>query len=205
MKITLEKIKKLGRGEIISYTEKEALEAVRKDGLALQYVHNQTSEICLAAVKKDGYALKYVKDQTPEICLAAVKKDGYALQYVKDQTPEICLAAVKQEMDSLQHVNKTIFCQNNMKKTKITKVKVDVKFEPFKENNEWIDNINPEHYKGEIETFDYLADKLTKEELEGFCKGNIIKYVTREKKKGGVEDLNKSSWYLNKLIIIKSF
>jgi hypothetical protein len=115
-----------------------------------------------------------------------------------------------------------------MKKTKITKVKIDTKklksvdkirlvarlnrksnikarFEPYKEKNERIDNINPEHYKGEIETFDYLADKLTKEELVGFCKGNIIKYVTREKKKGGVEDLKKSSWYLNKLIIIKSF
>lgn len=66
------------------------------------------------------------------------------------------------------------------------------------------DNINPEHYKGEIETFDYLMDKLTEEELSGFCKGNIIKYVTREKHKGGVEDLKKARWYLEKLIYNKS-
>lgn len=78
-------------------------------------------------------------------------------------------------------------------------------FEPFQPKLETQDNINPQHYKGKIETFDYLVDKLTKEELEGFCKGNIIKYVTREKKKGSVEDLKKASWYLNKLINIKYF
>ena len=37
----------------------------------------------LEAVKKDGYALQYVKEQTPEIALEAVKKDGGALQFVK--------------------------------------------------------------------------------------------------------------------------
>lgn len=65
------------------------------------------------------------------------------------------------------------------------------------------DKINPDHYKGKIETFDYLKDKLSSEELAGFCKGNIIKYVTREAKKGGVEDLKKSKWYLDKLISLK--
>ena len=45
----------------------------------------------LEAVKQDGWALQYVKEQTPEICLEAVKQDGYALRYVKKQTPEICL------------------------------------------------------------------------------------------------------------------
>jgi hypothetical protein len=50
-----------------------------------------------------GYALQYVKDQTPEICAEAVKqydrvlqfvKDS-ALQFVTDQTPEICIMYVK--------------------------------------------------------------------------------------------------------------
>jgi len=65
------------------------------------------------------------------------------------------------------------------------------------------DKINPDHYKGNIETFDYLKDKLSPEELVGFCKGNIIKYVTRESKKCGVEDLKKAKWYLDKLIYLK--
>ena len=33
-----------------------------------------------------------------------------------------------------------------------------------------------------------------------FLEGNIIKYVTRYKKKNGMEDLKKAQWYLNKLI-----
>lgn len=70
-------------------------------------------------------------------------------------------------------------------------------------NPSFEDKINPEHYKGAIETFDYLKDKLSPEELTGFCKGNIIKYVSRESKKGGVEDLKKSRWYLDKLITLK--
>ena len=77
--------------EIVSYFGKEALEAVKRNGLALQYVKDQTKDICLKAVKQDGFALLYVKNQTKEICLEAVKQDGSALQYVKDQTEEIFL------------------------------------------------------------------------------------------------------------------
>jgi ABC-type Fe3+ transport system substrate-binding protein len=36
----------------------------------------------LEAVKQNGYALQYVKDQTEAICLEAVKQYGDALQYV---------------------------------------------------------------------------------------------------------------------------
>ena len=62
------------------------------------------------------------------------------------------------------------------------------------------DNINPDHYKvGGIEVFDYLKAKLTKDELVGFCKGNIIKYTSRESHKGGIEDIKKAAWYINKL------
>jgi hypothetical protein len=54
--------------------------------------------ICLEAVKQDGLALQYVKNQTPEICLEAVKQDGLALKFVENKTPEICLEAVKQKI-----------------------------------------------------------------------------------------------------------
>ena len=36
-------------------------------------------ESCLKIVRINGNALEYVKNQTPEICLAAVKQDGNAL------------------------------------------------------------------------------------------------------------------------------
>ncbi|KFN92428.1 hypothetical protein TMUPMC115_0940 [Tetragenococcus muriaticus PMC-11-5] len=64
------------------------------------------------------------------------------------------------------------------------------------------DNINhPNHYtQGDIETIDYIKDKLTDEEFRGFVKGNVLKYISRERLKNGDEDLKKSDWYLNKLI-----
>jgi len=61
-------------------------------------------EYCLEAVKRDGYALECVKDQTEAICLEAVKETGSALGYVKDQTEAICLEAVKEDGDALGYV-----------------------------------------------------------------------------------------------------
>jgi hypothetical protein len=60
-----------------------SLAAVRANGLALQYVREQTHEICMAAVAADGLALRYVKEQTTPICMAAVKQNGLALKHVK--------------------------------------------------------------------------------------------------------------------------
>ena len=64
------------------------------------------------------------------------------------------------------------------------------------------DNVNhPKHYTtGEIECIAYIEDKLTPEEFRGYIKGNVIKYITRERNKGGDEDLKKTKWYLDRLI-----
>ena len=63
------------------------------------------------------------------------------------------------------------------------------------------DSINPSHYVfGGIETIEYLKAKLTPEEYRGFLKGNVLKYVSREAEKNGLEDLKKDKWYLDKLI-----
>lgn len=61
--------------------------------------------------------------------------------------------------------------------------------------------VNPDHYKkGGLEVIDILAAKLTAEEFKGFCKGNIIKYVTRANYKNGVEDIKKARTYCDFLI-----
>ena len=38
--------------------------------------------VALEAVKRNGDALQYVKDQTEAVALEAVKRNGYALRYV---------------------------------------------------------------------------------------------------------------------------
>ena len=60
---------------------------------------------------------------------------------------------------------------------------------------------NPAHYTaGSIECFDAIKASMTKEQFEGYCKGNVLKYVWRYESKNGLEDLEKAEWYLDKLI-----
>jgi len=59
--------------------------------------------------------------------------------------------------------------------------------------------INGDHYRGAIQTWDYIvANDL------GFLEGNIVKYVTRFRKKNGVQDLLKAQHYLDKLIEVEN-
>lgn len=52
------------------------------------------------------------------------------------------------------------------------------------------------HYKTKtIQPWDYIAAN----EL-GYFEGNVVKYVSRWRDKGGVEDLRKAAHYLQKLI-----
>lgn len=62
------------------------------------------------------------------------------------------------------------------------------------------DPINhPDHYQSEsgIECIDAIRAALTPEEFRGYCKGAALKYIWRERKKGGDESLGKGVWYLN--------
>ena len=72
----------------------------------------------------------------------------------------------------------------------------------YLDGNPIIDNVNhPNHYtQGKYEVIDYIEDKLSKEELQGYCVGNVLKYVSRFKHKNRLEDLKKAEWYLNRLI-----
>ena len=64
-----------------------------------------------------------------------------------------------------------------------------------------VDMVNaPPHYKqGEVECIDGIKSALTEEEWRGYCKGNAIKYIWRERHKGQGESLAKAQWYLNKM------
>ena len=55
------------------------------------------------------------------------------------------------------------------------------------------------HYKSKaIQPWDYIAAN----EL-GYFEGNIVKYVSRWKDKGGLDDLRKARHYLDKLIELR--
>jgi hypothetical protein len=55
--------------------------------------------------------------------------------------------------------------------------------------------VGGDHYKTTIQPWDYIiANDI------GYLEGNIIKYVSRYRKKGGLDDLRKAQHYLQKLI-----
>lgn len=68
---------------------------------------------------------------------------------------------------------------------------------------------HPAHYTdGQIEVIDFIEDKGF---LEGFCKGNAIKYISRAGKKHSngmsdidkeIQDLEKAVWYLNHYLCV---
>ena len=55
----------------------------------------------------------------------------------------------------------------------------------------------PPHYKvGGIEAIDYIQAKLSPEEFAGFCRGNMLKYISRAGHKAdAAEDMRKALWY----------
>lgn len=64
------------------------------------------------------------------------------------------------------------------------------------------DSVNfPRHYANQsIEPIEYMRAAMTNEEFIGYCCGNVIKYCSRWRFKGGVEDLRKARRYLDWMI-----
>tara|TARA_X000001388_G_scaffold9560_1_gene5853 strand:+ start:5233 stop:5610 length:378 start_codon:yes stop_codon:yes gene_type:complete len=79
----------------------------------------------------------------------------------------------------------------------VEKLGLDPEGEQSFGNAKFDDITKPEHYCAgfQIEPLDYIL----KNGLD-FLEGNIIKYISRYDMKGGVKDLNKAKFYLDKLI-----
>ena len=53
----------------------------------------------------------------------------------------------------------------------------------------------PKHYEAKITPVEYiLANDLD------FCRGNVVKYVSRDKRKNGAEDIRKAIHYLQMIL-----
>ena len=60
---------------------------------------------------------------------------------------------------------------------------------------------HPDRYAGgKYECIDIMLDVFGKEAVKHFCLLNAFKYIWRQEKKGGVYDVKKAVWYLNKYI-----
>ena len=60
---------------------------------------------------------------------------------------------------------------------------------------------SPSHYaSGGLECITAMEASMSPEEFQGYLRGNIFKYCWRFKDKGGLQDLHKANWYLDRLI-----
>ena len=63
---------------------------------------------------------------------------------------------------------------------------------------------HPAHYThGGVECIDAIEAATGGDGFAGYCAGNVIKYLFRYRFKGGVEDLKKARWYIDRLIEYK--
>ena len=92
---------------------------------------------------------------------------------------------------------------------RIARIEYRLTPEPYSEDEPTPDPVNrPSHYtQGVIECIDAIRSALapeksalTPEEFRGFCKGNALKYIWREKHKGGDESIRKAIWYLEAIL-----
>ncbi len=61
-------------------------------------------------------------------------------------------------------------------------------------------NTGPGHYKDKaIQPWDFIVSNNL-----GYLEGNVVKYISRWRQKGGVEDLRKAKHYIEKLIEIET-
>ena len=64
------------------------------------------------------------------------------------------------------------------------------------------DNINPSHYQRDgmecIDAIEAAVQNLSG--AEAYATGSSIKYLWRWKEKGGIDDLNKAKWFIQKMV-----
>lgn len=61
--------------------------------------------------------------------------------------------------------------------------------------------IGGEHYRSkQIQPWTAMQAWMTREEFEGFLRGNVIKYIARYKDKDGLKDVYKAKHYLERLV-----
>lgn len=80
------------------------LDMIRNNGLLLEYLTEQTEELCELAILSNWMSLRFVINQTERLCILAIQQDLRALYSVNNKTPNICQAVLSVNGLMLHHV-----------------------------------------------------------------------------------------------------
>jgi hypothetical protein len=170
-------------------TSKKGIAAIAKHfNISEKQAENQ---IYLQKIRREIDADKAIKQQEVSEEIKPVEQEEETMQYLVGNNIDQPLPIDTQEFPDITEVAENLSRQ------------VDDVIKNIPKLSEAVNH--PTHYTtGRIEVIDYLLDKLTPEMFEGFCIGNALKYLSRYRLKGGMEDLKKAQWYLNKIISVKT-
>lgn len=208
-------MKKKGEGEEMSKMTKEAVKEMTGRGMTVKEIAEQFAEsypamkmsMIMAKVtmllngKKQGVKKEKLIGTNTDIVIA----DEFAISDINSHEEHVETVIETEEYPEIAGIA-GVANEAVVQKAKESIKKIDTAAE-VDEMMEMVaaDNINhPKHYTtGTIEVIDYLQDKMPTEMFEGFCVGNALKYLSRYRYKGGLEDLRKAQWYLDRVIKAK--
>lgn len=104
-------------------------------------------------------------------------------------------------LDNLRNEDANGYCPSDIY-YELTEEKFEKIFEIIKNNTSEQEEINhPDRYaNGKYECIDVMVDVFGVEATKAFCKLNAFKYLWREERKNGLQDVKKAAWYINKYI-----
>ena len=175
-------LKELGMSySVVKSLDEEGIEALTEDEVPVACKRMSCDDLKKKLMK--DHKLKVTRIETP----IPVEVDPAD---VEEEPAEVFAEAAEPEKCEEESSEKYLADAASMLKAAI---------EDYEEN----DVVNhPAHYTGgKMECID-IVDVMTedKQGLEAFCIGNIVKYLYRYNKKGGVEDVKKAEWYFKKLV-----
>ncbi len=167
---------------------------LNKNGLLLEFIENQTEELCIIAIKNNINAYTFVKNKTYEINKILLNIDGNMLQYIENQTDELCIIAIKNNINAYTFVKKitynlykSILIEHNILST--NNIKIYELFKNILNKNglllEFIENQTEElciiAVKNNIDAYNFIINKtyeLDKKLLD--INFNILKYIENQ-------------------------
>lgn len=148
------------------------MEIVKKEGLFLHYVTNQTEEICIEAIKQNSISIGFVENQTHNVYCEFIKLDANNIKHIPEYelTDKLCEKLLKVNIDVLPFIKSPseemliIIVQNDgMRLKDIKKQTQNICMEAVKQNKKCFKHVQID-YRDQCKTYiKSFYDKLRAE------------------------------------------
>lgn len=107
------------REYINELTEEQQMRCIIKDPLTLLEIRNPSYEIQKQAIKRNGLLIRNIDDQTEELCYMAIESQQRSVVYIKNLTYDMLIRAISLDPYHVLYTNRTPRIIELMKQYKI--------------------------------------------------------------------------------------